>query len=56
MWVFTGFQVRLVKTRNIFGVELPGQIHNLSLVPEVLEHSYILAIEGNSMRRLILVK
>jgi hypothetical protein len=47
MRVFTGFQVCLVKTRNVFWLDLPDQIHNVSLFLGVLEHSSILAIEGN---------
>jgi hypothetical protein len=45
-----------VRIRNVFREDLPGQIHNLSIVPGVLEHSYILAIEENSTRQLTLVE
>jgi len=31
MRVFTGVQVRSVKTGNVFGVDLSSQVHNLSL-------------------------
>jgi len=30
-----------VKTVNVFGVDLSGQVHNLSLVSRILKHSNI---------------
>ena len=44
MRIITHLQVRLVKTINVFGVDLPGQVHNLNLVTRILKHNYILAI------------
>jgi len=34
-----------MKSRNVFRVNLPGQVHNLCLISEVLEHNYILAVQ-----------
>ena len=44
MLVFTSFQVRFMKTRNVFRVDLSSQVHNLSLVSRILKHNFVLAL------------
>jgi len=34
--MFAHFYVRLVKTGNVFAVDLSGKVHNLSLVSRIL--------------------
>jgi hypothetical protein len=44
MPVSTDVQVRLVKAGNVFGVNLPEEVQDLSLVSVVPKHGNILAI------------
>jgi hypothetical protein len=41
MLVFTGVQVRFVRTRYIFMVDLPSQLQNLSLVAGGFKLNYV---------------
>ena len=42
MRVFTSFQVRFMKTGNIFPVAFSKQVHNLSFVSRILKTIYLL--------------
>ena len=44
MRVITGEQVWFVETRNLFGIELPSQVPNVSYVSRILKHNYILSL------------